>query len=33
VLYSLTRAALFRLDPELAHDLALKSLSAMGAGA
>ncbi len=33
VLYSLARAALFQLDPELAHDLALKSLSAMGPGA
>jgi dihydroorotate dehydrogenase len=30
VLYALARTALFRLDPELAHDLALKSLSAMG---
>jgi dihydroorotate dehydrogenase len=30
VLYTLARTALFRLDPELAHDLALKSLSAMG---
>ncbi|HEY4997716.1 MAG TPA: quinone-dependent dihydroorotate dehydrogenase, partial [Usitatibacter sp.] len=33
MLYSLARAALFRLDPELAHDLALKSLSALGPGA
>jgi dihydroorotate dehydrogenase len=32
VLYSLTRAALFRLDPELAHDLSLKSLHLLGAG-
>ena len=30
MLYALARTALFRLDPELAHDLALKSLSAMG---
>ncbi len=33
MLYALARTALFRLDPELAHDLALKSLSAMGEGA
>jgi dihydroorotate dehydrogenase len=33
MLYSLARAALFQLDPEVAHDLALKSLSAMGPGA
>jgi dihydroorotate dehydrogenase len=33
MLYSLARAALFRLDPELAHDLALKSLAALGPGA
>ena len=33
LLYSLARAALFRLDPELAHDLALKSLAALGPGA
>jgi len=33
VLYSLARAALFKLDPEVAHDLALKSLSALGPGA
>src|SRR5687768_3148301 len=33
MLYSLARAALFRLDPETAHDLALKSLSALGPGA
>ena len=30
MLYSLARAALFQLDPEVAHDLALKSLCAMG---
>ncbi|MGZ5105340.1 MAG: quinone-dependent dihydroorotate dehydrogenase, partial [Usitatibacter sp.] len=33
MLYSLARTALFQLDPELAHDLALKSLSALGPGA
>jgi dihydroorotate dehydrogenase len=33
LLYSLARAALFRLDPELAHDLALKSLSTLGPAA
>jgi dihydroorotate dehydrogenase len=33
VLYTLARSALFRLDPEVAHDLALKSLSALGPGA
>src|SRR5437763_2622670 len=33
MLYSLARSALFQLDPELAHALALKSLSAIGAGA
>jgi len=33
VLYRLARSALFRLDPERAHDLALKSLSALGPGA
>jgi dihydroorotate dehydrogenase len=33
MLYSIARAALFRLDPETAHDLALKSLSALGPGA
>jgi dihydroorotate dehydrogenase len=33
VLYTLARAALFQLDPELAHDLALRSLSALGPGA
>ncbi len=33
MLYSLARSALFKLDPELAHDLTLKSLSALGPGA
>jgi dihydroorotate dehydrogenase len=33
VLYSLARSALFQLDPERAHDLTLKSLSALGPGA
>ena len=33
MLYSLARSALFRLDPENAHDLALKSLSALGPAA
>jgi dihydroorotate dehydrogenase len=33
MLYTLARKALFRLDPETAHDLALKSLSALGPGA
>ena len=33
MLYSLARSALFKLDPEVAHDLALKSLSALGRGA
>src|SRR5476649_103238 len=33
MLYSLARAALFKLDPEVAHDLALKSLAALGPGA
>ena len=33
MLYSLARAALFRLDPEVAHDLALKSLAALGPAA
>jgi dihydroorotate dehydrogenase len=33
MLYSLARSALFRLDPEVAHDLALKSLCALGPGA
>jgi dihydroorotate dehydrogenase len=31
--YALARAALFKLDPEVAHDLTLKSLSALGPGA
>jgi dihydroorotate dehydrogenase len=30
LLYSLARAALFRLDPEAAHDFALKSLATLG---
>ena len=33
MLYSLARSALFRLDPEVAHDLTLKSLSMLGPGA
>src|SRR5450631_2930309 len=33
MLYSLARTALFQLDPELAHALALKSLAALGPGA
>ena len=33
MLYALARSVLFRLDPEVAHDLALKSLSALGRGA
>jgi hypothetical protein len=33
MLYSLARAALFKLDPETAHDLALRSLAALGPGA
>ena len=33
MLYTLARTALFKLDPEVAHDLALKSLSALGPGA
>ena len=33
MLYSLARGALFRLDPEVAHDLTLKSLSLLGPGA
>jgi dihydroorotate dehydrogenase len=33
LLYTLARSALFKLDPEVAHDLALKSLSALGPGA
>ncbi|HET9652002.1 MAG TPA: quinone-dependent dihydroorotate dehydrogenase [Usitatibacter sp.] len=32
MLYSLARNALFRLDPERAHELALKSLAALGPG-
>jgi dihydroorotate dehydrogenase len=33
MLYKLARTALFQLDPEVAHDLALKSLSLLGPGA
>ena len=33
MLYSLARAALFKLDPEVAHDFTLKSLSMLGPGA
>src|SRR3954453_3778398 len=33
MLYRLARSALFQLDPETAHDLALKSLSALGPAA
>jgi dihydroorotate dehydrogenase len=33
LLYSLARSALFRLDPEVAHDFTLKSLCALGPGA
>ena len=33
MLYSLARAALFRLDPEVAHDFALKSLATLGPAA
>ena len=33
MLYSLARSALFRLDPEVAHDLSLKSLSVLGPAA
>jgi dihydroorotate dehydrogenase len=33
MLYKLARAALFQLDPEVAHDLALKSLSVLGPSA
>ena len=33
MLYTLARSALFQLDPERAHDLALKSLCALGPGA
>ena len=32
MLYSLARAALFRLDPETAHDVALMSLASLGPG-
>ena len=32
MLYTLARTALFQLDPERAHDLALKSLSLLGPG-
>ena len=33
MLYSLARSALFRLDPEVAHDLSLKSLGMLGPAA
>src|SRR5258708_38943512 len=33
MLYRLARSALFKLDPEVAHDLTLKSLAALGPGA
>ena len=33
MLYRLARGALFKLDPEVAHDLTLKSLAALGPGA
>jgi dihydroorotate dehydrogenase len=33
LLYSIARSALFRLDPEIAHELSLKSLHLLGAGA
>ncbi len=33
MLYALARSALFKLDPEFAHDLTLKSLSMLGPGA
>jgi dihydroorotate dehydrogenase len=33
VLYKLARTALFQLDPEVAHDLTLKSLALLGPGA
>jgi dihydroorotate dehydrogenase len=33
MLYSLARTALFQLDPEVAHDLALRSLSLLGPAA
>jgi dihydroorotate dehydrogenase len=32
MLYKLARSALFRLDPEVAHDLSLKSLAVLGPG-
>ena len=33
MLYRLARSALFKLDPEVAHDLTLKSIAALGPGA
>jgi len=33
MLYTLARTALFKLDPEVAHDLTLKSLTLLGPGA
>jgi dihydroorotate dehydrogenase len=33
LLYALARSALFKLDPEVAHDLSLKSLAALGPAA
>jgi dihydroorotate dehydrogenase len=33
LLYSLARSALFKLDPEVAHDLSLKSLATLGPAA
>ncbi|HUL94580.1 MAG TPA: quinone-dependent dihydroorotate dehydrogenase [Usitatibacter sp.] len=33
MIYTLARAALFKLDPETAHDLGLRSLCALGPGA
>lgn len=33
MLYSLARSALFKLDPEVAHDVVLKSLARIGRGA
>ncbi|HXS51528.1 MAG TPA: quinone-dependent dihydroorotate dehydrogenase [Usitatibacter sp.] len=33
MLYTLARTALFRLDPEVAHDVALRSIDALGVGA
>ena len=33
MLYALARSALFKLDPEVAHDFTLKSLSMLGPGA